>query len=75
MAKIEEDRRKAQERSQLERDRLAYQERKAQNDQKLKAAELLADVELEQAKLNSDEKIAGAKLGEQIMRDLRGRNG
>jgi len=75
MAKIEEDRRKAQERSQLERDRLAYQERKAQNDQKLKAAELLADVELEQAKLNSDEKVAGAKLGEQIMRDLRGRNG
>jgi hypothetical protein len=75
MAKIEEDRRKAQERSQLERDRIAYQERKAQNDQKLKAAELLANVELEQLKLNSDEKIAGAKLGQQIAKDLEGGNG
>lgn len=75
MAKIEEDRRKAQERSQLERDRLAYQERKAQNDQKIKTAELLADVELEQMKLQTDEKIAGAKLGQQIMSDLKGRNG
>jgi hypothetical protein len=75
MAKIEEDRRKAQERSQLERERIAYQERKATNDQRLKAAELLADVELEQLKLNSDEKIAGAKLGQQIAQDLKGRNG
>ena len=75
MAKIEEDRRKAQERSNLERDRLSYQREKAENDQKLKAAELLADVELEQAKLESDEKIAGAKLGERIMSALRGRNG
>jgi len=75
MAKIEQDRRKAQERSQLERERIAYQERKATNDQRLKAAELLADVEIEQLRLNSDEKIAGAKLGQQIAKDLEGRNG